>query len=137
VKRLWRVLSSGKTLAQAADKANMGEKTARRSRDLGRLPGEVAPERTWRTRKDPFADDWRPAVRPSGVPLGADALRDAQPERGHKEYLAILYLAARQSETAVFEPYSDFASTSRGCRDCQLVLGLTRFGTATTVAAQK
>jgi DNA-binding CsgD family transcriptional regulator len=30
VKRLWQVLSSGKTLAQSADKANMDEKTARK-----------------------------------------------------------------------------------------------------------
>jgi hypothetical protein len=57
-KRLWRALSSGMTLAQAADKASMDEKTARKYRDLGRLPSEVAPERTWRTRKDPFAEVW-------------------------------------------------------------------------------
>jgi len=31
-KRLWTALSSGKTLAQAADKANMDEKTARKYR---------------------------------------------------------------------------------------------------------
>jgi hypothetical protein len=35
--------------------------------------------------------------------MAYDALREAQPERGHKEYLGILYLAARQSETAVDE----------------------------------
>ena len=58
VKRLWQVLSSGKTLAQSADKANMDEKTARKYRRLGRLPSEVAPERTWRTREDPFAEVW-------------------------------------------------------------------------------
>jgi hypothetical protein len=58
VKRLWWVLSSGRTLAQAADKANMDEKTARKYRDLGRLPSEVAPERSWRTREDPFAEVW-------------------------------------------------------------------------------
>jgi hypothetical protein len=58
VKRLWRVLLSGKTLAQSADQANMDEKTARRYRRLGRLPGEVAPERSWRTREDPFAEFW-------------------------------------------------------------------------------
>ena len=43
VKRLWQALSSGKTLAQSADKANMDEKTARKYRELGRLPSEVAP----------------------------------------------------------------------------------------------
>ena len=36
----------------------MDEKTARKYRDLGRLPSEVAPQRTWRTREDPFAEVW-------------------------------------------------------------------------------
>ena len=58
VKRLWSALSSGKTLAQSADKAGMDEKTARKYRRLGRLPSEVAPQRTWRTREDPFAEVW-------------------------------------------------------------------------------
>ena len=57
-KRLWQALSSGKTLAQAADKADMDEKTARKYRRLRRLPSEVAPERTWRTRSDPFVEVW-------------------------------------------------------------------------------
>jgi hypothetical protein len=57
-KRLWMALSSGKTLAHSADQANMDAKTARKYRRLGRLPSEVAPERTWRTREDPFADVW-------------------------------------------------------------------------------
>jgi hypothetical protein len=58
VKRLWEALSSGKSLAQSADKASMDEKTARKYRELGRLPSEVAPERVWRTREDPFAEVW-------------------------------------------------------------------------------
>jgi hypothetical protein len=58
VKRMWRALSAGKTLAQSADKGSMDEKTARKYRGLGRLPSEVAAERTWRTRKDPFAEVW-------------------------------------------------------------------------------
>ena len=58
VKRLRQALSSGKTLAQSADKASMDEKTARKYRQLGRLPSEVAPQRTWRTREDPFAEVW-------------------------------------------------------------------------------
>jgi hypothetical protein len=58
VKRLWQVLSSGKSLAQSADKAGMDEKTARKYRRLGRLPSEVAPQRIWRTREDPFAKVW-------------------------------------------------------------------------------
>jgi hypothetical protein len=58
VKRLWRALSLGKTLAQSADKSNMDEKTARKYRRIGRLPSEIAPERTWRTRADLFAEVW-------------------------------------------------------------------------------
>jgi hypothetical protein len=58
VKRLWKMLSSGKTLVQSADKASMDEKTARKFRQLGQLPSEVAPERSWRTREDPFAEIW-------------------------------------------------------------------------------
>lgn len=58
VKRLWKALSLGKTLAQAADRGDMDEKTARKYRQLGLLPSEVAPERTWRTREDPFSEVW-------------------------------------------------------------------------------
>ena len=36
-----------------------------------------------------------------------------QPERGHKEYLAILYLAARQSETAVDEALRTLLGSDR------------------------
>ena len=57
-KRLWQALSSGKSLAQSAARANMDEKTARKYRRLGRLPSEVVPERTWRTREDPFVEVW-------------------------------------------------------------------------------
>jgi len=73
VKRLLRWLSSGKTLAQSADKANMDEKTARKYRDLGQLPGEVPSERTWRTRKDPFAEVWPEVVAQLGEAPGLEA----------------------------------------------------------------
>jgi Mu transposase-like protein len=62
VKRLWRSLAAGSTLRQAADLANMDDKTARKYRQLGRLPGEVAPQRSWRTRQDPFAEVWPEVV---------------------------------------------------------------------------
>ena len=58
VRRLWRALASRKSLEQAADLANMDEKTARKYRQLGRLPSEVAPQRTWRTRQDQFVEFW-------------------------------------------------------------------------------
>jgi hypothetical protein len=52
------LLTKGKTLAAAAAKADMDEKTARKYRQLGRLPTEVQPEHTWRTREDPFWHVW-------------------------------------------------------------------------------
>ena len=58
VKRLWRFLGRGKTLVSASASANMDEKTARRYRQLQRLPSEVVADHTWRTRPDPFAEVW-------------------------------------------------------------------------------
>lgn len=58
VRRLWKLMVSEKTMASAAAKAGMDEKTARKYRDLGKLPSEVRAEHTWRTREDPFAEVW-------------------------------------------------------------------------------
>jgi hypothetical protein len=52
------MLGKGKNLAAAAAKADMDEKTARKYRNLGKLPSEIKVEHTWRTREDPFADVW-------------------------------------------------------------------------------
>jgi transposase len=46
------------TLSMAAAKAGMDEKTARKYRKLGQLPGDVQALHTWRTRPDPFAEVW-------------------------------------------------------------------------------
>jgi hypothetical protein len=58
VKMLMTLINKEKTLALAAAKAGMTEKTARKYRDLQQLPSQVAPKHTWRTRQDPFEDDW-------------------------------------------------------------------------------
>lgn len=47
-----------KTLAVAASKAGMDEKTARKWAELGKLPSQCRKKRHWRTRKDPFEDIW-------------------------------------------------------------------------------
>lgn len=52
------MLGKGKNLAAAAAKADMDEKTARKYRNLGKLPSEIKVEHTWRTREDTFADVW-------------------------------------------------------------------------------
>lgn len=43
----------------AAAKAGMDVQTARKYLGTGRLPSESRPERTWRTRKDPFERVWK------------------------------------------------------------------------------
>ena len=47
-----------RTLTSAAAKAGMDEKTARRYLLLDKLPSEVKPERSWRTRPDAFEEVW-------------------------------------------------------------------------------
>ena len=58
VRRLFRLMNSEKSVAAAAAKAGMDEKTARKYLKSGRLPSQVKKERTWRTRKDPFDEVW-------------------------------------------------------------------------------
>jgi len=61
-------LSKGRDLETAALRSGMHRNTARKYRDEGKLPSELRQPRTWRTRKDPFSEDWA-AI--------ADRLKDA------------------------------------------------------------
>src|SRR5581483_4965968 len=58
VRRLVRLLAQGLSLSAAARKAGIDRKTARRYRDMKRLPSEGGQPRRWRTRVDPFAEVW-------------------------------------------------------------------------------
>ena len=58
VRRLFKLIQSEKNFGIAAMKAGMDEKTARKYREKGKLPGELKQEPRHRTRKDPFADVW-------------------------------------------------------------------------------
>jgi transposase InsO family protein len=60
----------------AALRAGMHRNTARRYMEAGKLPSELKAPRTWRTREDPFAEDWEEvAVRLEVAPeLEAKAL---------------------------------------------------------------
>ena len=62
VRNLMALLQKGKTLACAAAKADMDEKTARKYRFLDRTPSQCQAVHDWRTRADPFAQVW-PEVR--------------------------------------------------------------------------
>jgi len=52
------LLGKGKSIAAAAAKADMDEKTARKYRHLRKLPSEINIDHTWRSREDPFSEVW-------------------------------------------------------------------------------
>jgi len=58
IQRLHHFDHQGWPKGQAAAKAGIDDKTARKYRRLGRLPSEVRMAHDWRTRPDPFADVW-------------------------------------------------------------------------------
>ena len=55
-----KYLQEKKALGVAATKSGMDEKTARKYRNIGKLPSELKAEkiRTWRTRENPFDEVW-------------------------------------------------------------------------------
>ena len=57
-RRLRQLLGEGHPLYLAALKVGMDAKTARKYRHAERLPSESFPQKTWRTREDPFQDVW-------------------------------------------------------------------------------
>jgi len=57
-RRLMKFLETGDTLATAAAKAGMDQKTASKWRQSGQLPSEVKEPRDYRTRPDGFAEVW-------------------------------------------------------------------------------
>lgn len=86
VRKLMSDLNEGKSLSAAARAAGMSENTARRYRDLRQLPSESRPERTSRTREDPFDPaDWAWVVEklrsPEGAKLQAKVLFRAMRKR--------------------------------------------------------
>src|SRR5262245_66616361 len=57
-RRLMKLSKTEDTLAAAAAKAGMDEKTARKWSRIGRQPSEVKKTRTYWTRPDTFAEAW-------------------------------------------------------------------------------
>jgi hypothetical protein len=59
VRLIMRERTNGKTQEQAAVKANLrSRKTVRKYEQLGQLPSELKMPRSYRTRPDPFEEDW-------------------------------------------------------------------------------
>jgi len=60
VRMLMKLINQEKLLKTAAAKAGMSEKTARKYRELGKLPSQCKVLHDWRTRPDPLdQEDWR------------------------------------------------------------------------------
>jgi hypothetical protein len=58
VRIMLRERAKGKTQEQAAARAGMSVRTARAYERLGKLPSQLKQPRGYRTRPDPFAEDW-------------------------------------------------------------------------------
>ena len=58
VKLYMQVRRTGLSQRRAAAKAGMSERTARKYERAGKLPSQMKQPRTWRTRANPFEEDW-------------------------------------------------------------------------------
>ena len=58
VRRLIMLNEKEKSKEIAAAKAGMDPKTARKYLKIGKLPGQIKCNHDWRTRKDPFEEDY-------------------------------------------------------------------------------
>lgn len=73
VRRLMSLINKERSLASAAAKAGMDEKTARKYRRLGKLPSESRRRHRWRTRKDPFEAVWAEILEKLEINPGLEA----------------------------------------------------------------
>ena len=58
VRRLHMLINKETTQAAAAAKAGMDPKTALKYRECGKLPSQLISPHEWRTRTDPFVQEW-------------------------------------------------------------------------------
>ena len=79
-RRLRKLLQTESTLANAADRAEIDEKTARKYRDSDSLPSQRRVPHTWRTREDPFQDVW-PEILELGLPVADGQETTPRPAR--------------------------------------------------------
>lgn len=73
VRRLMSLIQTEQSLQVAADKAGMDRETARKYREIGKLPSEVRPDHDWRTRADAFAEVWSWVAQQLSVNPGLEA----------------------------------------------------------------
>lgn len=74
VRRLMEEMSKDRHIGKGAMKAGMDRKTARRYVSAAKLPSEMTKPRWWRTRLDPFGDDWPTVAEMLAATPGLEAL---------------------------------------------------------------
>ena len=62
VRRMFMLIKQEQTKASAAAKSGMDEKTALKYRKMGKLPSQIKQPHAWRTRTDPFVEEWETIV---------------------------------------------------------------------------
>jgi hypothetical protein len=62
VRKLMQEMKKHGEMSRAARAAGMSRTTGYRYAESRKLPSEMSPERTWRTRSDPFVEDWDEAM---------------------------------------------------------------------------
>jgi hypothetical protein len=89
-------------IGQAAMKAGMDRKTARRYVSAAKLPSQMREPRWWRTRQDPFAEDWPGVAEMLAATPGLEAqtvlelLEAKQPGRYNETHLRTLQRRIRR-----------------------------------------
>ena len=87
VRKLMEEMAKHGRVGLAAMRAGLDRKTARKYVEAGKLPSETVPKRTWRTRADPFEEDWPWVAARLAEEPGLEArtlfelLREEYPER--------------------------------------------------------
>ena len=102
VRKLMEEMSKRGRVGDAAMKAGMDRKTARKYVAEGKLPSEMTKERDWRTREDPFAEHWPDVEALLKEAPGLEAktlfevLQEKHPERYEDGQLRTLQRRVRQ-----------------------------------------
>jgi len=73
VRRMFMLIKEQESKGTAAAKAGMDEKTALKYRKLGQLPSQIKISHVWRTRPDPFEDQWNNIIELLNVNPGLEA----------------------------------------------------------------
>ncbi len=118
VRKLMKEIRKTGMIGEAALRSGMSRNTAAKYVKLGKLPSELKVLRTWRTRSDPFAEDWEEIVRrlEDAPELEAKALFEdllrRHPDRYHSGHLRTFqrrlrhWRASEGPDREVFSPRS-------------------------------